>query len=98
MSGIYISGMKMPKDNPVIIKICPDGSVSRANVGVVATAIPVQDHGRLIEEHDARLAFYSVYQEHGLPWQNAEVILEKCKTILPSDYSFDGREDENADR
>lgn len=46
--------------------------------------IPVPDHGRLIEEHEAVLAFYSVYQEHGLPWYNAEVILEKCKTILPS--------------
>ena len=43
MSGIYISGMEMPKDAPVIIKFCPDGSVSRVHDGIVATAIPAAD-------------------------------------------------------
>ena len=47
--SVYIKGLEMPIDAPVIIKICPDGSVSRVHDGVVATAIPVPPHGRLID-------------------------------------------------
>ena len=47
--SVYIKDMEMPTDAPVIIKICPDGSVSRVHEGVVATAIPVPDHGDLID-------------------------------------------------
>ena len=49
MSSILIKGVKMPIDAPVIIKICPDGSVSRVHEGVVAKAVPVPPHGRLID-------------------------------------------------
>ena len=73
MSGIYIKSMEMPKDAPVIIKICPDGSVSRVHEGVVATAFPVPDHGDLIERDS-------------LPWYLKDVteILE-APTIIPAD-------------
>ena len=45
--SVYIKGLEMPTDAPVIIKICPGGSVSRVHEGVVATAFPVPYHGRL---------------------------------------------------
>ena len=91
MSGIYIPGLDALKCDECFWCIgyrikCNAGSkdVLLGSRREDCPLIHVQDHGRLIEEHDAVLAFYSVYQEHGLPWYNAEVILEKCKTILPS--------------
>lgn len=47
--SILIKGMEMPTDAPVIIKICPDGSVSRVHEGVVAKAVSVPLHGRCID-------------------------------------------------
>ena len=49
MSGIYIPGMEMPKDGPLIFKINTDGTISTTwkNGYKKYTAIPVPDHGRL---------------------------------------------------
>lgn len=62
--SILIKGMKMQKDVPVIIKICPDGSVSRVHDGIVATAIPVPPHGRLIDA-DALIKELTLDDEDG---------------------------------
>ena len=49
MSGIYIPNMEMPKNEPMLVKINPDGSVSTTakNNYRKYEAIPVPDHGRL---------------------------------------------------
>ena len=99
--SVLVNGMKMPKGcltcslldysrgyrcmiNQVLVGNIRDGKRSES-----CPLVSVPDHGRLIEECDAVHAFYDTYQEYGLPWKNAEVVFEKCKTILPSDYSWD---------
>ena len=74
MSDILIKGMEMPKDAPVIIKICPDGSVSRVHDGVVATAIPAADVRGKWE--------YSFYDEDGL--EICECVCSSCHNYKES--------------
>ena len=55
--GVYIKGMKMPKnDGDVLsIDIYPDGNVRlqyNYNLGTIATAIPVPYHGDLIDRSE----------------------------------------------
>lgn len=80
----------MPTDRSRWVVIYPDGKVEFSDKTdewetLDKGAVQVPPHGRLIDETAARKAFYSVYQDHGLPWQNAEVILEDCKTIIPAE-------------
>lgn len=51
MAGIYLPGMEMPTIEPLILKINPDGSVSTTwkNGYKKYAAIPIPDHGRLID-------------------------------------------------
>ena len=57
MSGVYISGMEMPKDYSVIVKIFPDGRVGaipyvqwfKVDLIPGTQAVPVPPHGRLID-------------------------------------------------
>ena len=51
MSDILIRGMEMPKSEPMIVKINPDGSVSTTakNNYRKYEAIPAKDHGDLID-------------------------------------------------
>ena len=93
MSGIYIRGMEMPIDAPVIIKICPDGSVSRVHEGVVATAIPVPDHGRLIDAAYAE-EHIRTCMGNGRPMYSHDSneiceMLNDCPTIIPADNKED---------
>ena len=64
MSGIYIHGMKMPKDEKAIhLEIHSDGIVLMWQMGdddkVVGTAIELPPHGRLI---DADALFKAMFQ------------------------------------
>ena len=88
--SVYIRGMEMPTDAPVIIKICPDGSVSRVHEGVVATAIPVPDHGRLIDA-DALTEVIISQQDDDYnkthqagSWARAFVCMEEYINIAPT--------------
>ena len=49
--GVYINGMDMPKNEPLLVKINPDGSVSTTgkNGYKKYEAIPVPPHGDLID-------------------------------------------------
>ena len=53
MSGVYITGMEMPKDDEILyLRITPSGKVSIAmdlKCREIARALPVPDHGRLID-------------------------------------------------
>ena len=85
--GVYINGMDMPKNEPLLVKINPDGSVSTTgkNGYKKYEAIPVPPHGDLIDR-DA------------LPWENQGIMLtdpdewglkvwdiEYAPTIIPSE-------------
>ena len=91
MSGIYIKGIEFPERDPLIIKICRDGTVSRIHAGVVATAIAVPDHGDLIDrgvlEIDAqkRLLVCDRYNnEFQKPYEVMRAIAI-APTIIPAD-------------
>lgn len=51
MSGIYIKGFEMPTNEPLIVKINPDGSVSTTwkNNYKKYEAVHVPEHGDLID-------------------------------------------------
>lgn len=60
MSGVYIKGIEIPSDKPFALLLCTDGSVgafdvlagelhARSNEVYEYRAIPVPDHGRLID-------------------------------------------------
>lgn len=53
--SVLIKGIQMPKNEPLLVKINPDGSVSTTakNGYKKYEAVSVQPHGRLIEEADA---------------------------------------------
>ena len=88
--------MEMPIDAPVIIKICPNGSVSRVHEGVVAKAIPIPPHGRLIDADALRQSMYHKAFETDSPMQKwdsgcwvrykmFERLEEKAPTIIPAE-------------
>lgn len=96
MSGIYIPGMEMPK-KPIIIQIYPDGRVRHIDGNGYrshADAIPVHDHGRLIDgdalyekflrlESEAMSALHttSAGSVDGIKW--SAILTER------TDYKFD---------
>lgn len=55
--GVYLPNVDMPKgDKTLTIQICPDGSIWQQYRGTVpnAKAIPVPQHGRLIDKDAIR--------------------------------------------
>lgn len=75
MSGIYISGIQLPKWGFLEIRIYPDGRVTDVIEGyedIIGSAVPVPDHGDLIDrvafrkEMDRRYPFDKYTQsKHG---------------------------------
>ena len=51
MADILIRGMELPKNEPLLVKINPDGSVSTTakNGYKKYEAVPVPPHGRLVD-------------------------------------------------
>ncbi len=90
MSGIYITGMEMPKDGFITITVTSDGRVvgnSKKESGKfeyldnedIAKAVPVPDHGRLIDADD----FFREFPEL-IPYEFAS------PTIIPADKEGNG--------
>ena len=93
MSGLYIDGIKMPKtDKAIHLEIHSDGTVIEWRYGdsdkIVSTAIPVPDHGRLIdadaleEKTDDRYSFGEIGRR-----QRDDIVgaLQYCaSTIIPA--------------
>ena len=90
MSGIYISGMEMPTDEPLLVKINPDGSVSTTarNGYKKYTAVPVPEHGRLVDADalKASLVFAEETAEWAVPALRAVLmVIDEMPTIIPAD-------------
>ena len=86
MSGIYISGIKMPeKEQLVIFRIWGNGQVERLEgyrpfllYGVKATDIP--DHGRLIDADVLKEEW-----RNGFHRKIVYALMEDAPTIIPAD-------------
>lgn len=95
--SVYIPGMEMPKDECVGIFVYPDGRVhvwrSMSLVGQEYKAIPVPEHGRLIDADTAEVITYT--DEKG---DFADGILFAAEwianqpTIIPADTIFTKKE------
>ena len=72
MSGVYIDGLEMPTDT-MIVAIRKDGMVEDVMGCCIGKAIPVPDHGRLVDADDVN--------NHVHGW----VDLRDCPTIIPAD-------------
>lgn len=88
MSGIYIEGMEMPQDGELLcINIYPDGKVCinlNLKCNRIATAIPVPDHGRLVDAD--RLGFAMMDAENA---DQALAMVDDAPTIIPADKEAD---------
>ena len=88
MSGVYIKGIEMPANVEgceVIIRIQPNGEVLDLHgFHIGATAIPVPDHGRLIDA-DALDTRDRGNNSSRTMWQNIRWLLKDAPTIIPAD-------------
>lgn len=63
--SILIKGMKMPKDYGRCVVIFPDGRVTTEfGTQVIASAIPVPPHGRLIDEMHLNMQIQTAKETH----------------------------------
>lgn len=77
--SLYITGIEMPKEEPIIVKICPDGDVCGVRGGIIAKAIPVPPHGRLGDLDELEKLFKSVRANA------SAIITHNSPTIIPAD-------------
>ena len=101
MSGIYIPGMEMPELGFVEVRIHPDGRCEtrdEADVPCVThTAIPVPDHGRLIEAEAVKellkpvdsIRNYEPEWTWGELYESDCVAIDKLPTIIPASKEDD---------
>ena len=97
MSGIYIHGMEMPHNGEIVL-VYPDGNAAlfaRMDVNILdfalknRKAIPVPDHGRLIDA-DAVISFVDCGHLQNplvMSWSDNDVVdmIESRPTIIPAD-------------
>lgn len=83
--GVYIKGMKMPKNLGVSVTIYPDGRVieylnydAKRQLG---TAFPVPDHGRLIDADKLNYSKTDLLGNHIVYM----VDIEDTPTIIPAE-------------
>ena len=77
--SLYITGIEMPKEEPIIVKICPDGDVCGVRGGIISQAIPVPPHGRLGDLDELEKLFKSVRANA------SAIITHNSPTIIPAD-------------
>ena len=87
--SILIKGMDMPKNEPLLIKLNPDGSVSTtAKNGYRKYAtVPVPPHGRLA---DMDVLFTKAYEAYGLDADETETnffmkLINDAPTVIPKE-------------
>ena len=88
MSGIYIPGMEMPENGwHKVIKIFSDGTVVSYYDSVeLAKAIPVPDHGRLIDADALWDVAYKAWGTEYDPWvcNLFMEMINNAPTIIPA--------------
>lgn len=90
MSGVYIKGMEMPKDgeHPYWVVIHSDGTVEyNENKGQgwqTSEAVPVPDHGRLIDGDAIRQTMF-IGEQCLYSWDEIEDAIDYAKTVIPAD-------------
>ena len=91
MSGVYICGIPMPKENSLRLIIHPNGEVvfptrNYAEVWPGVRAIPVSDHGRLIDADALREDWLENGENEYVYDTNAILCsLDEAPTIIPAD-------------
>ena len=91
MSGIYIPGMEMPKDEAVALYIYPDGRVKlwrpQAAVSHEYGAIPVLPHGRLIDADALKSdGFHTLVCYTGkMPYEYTAMLIDDVPTIIQAE-------------
>ena len=91
MSGIYITGMEMPKEgNETILRLMPDGTVlDQYGHHLALKAIPVPKHGRL-KDYDQIMKEYNEWfsKAESRQYENMFYALYRAindaRTIVPS--------------
>ena len=90
--GIYIKGIRMPTTEHGVrtINIYADGVVTNYAEVTIGKAVPIPEHGRLIDADKIGLTdFEIILCQKGNPFKNAlEMLLEKIEnapTVIPAD-------------
>ena len=89
MSGVYIPGIKIPTEKPVAILLCTDRSVGLYDVVAgklrhireCEPAIPVPDHGSLIEAERLK----EVFHRNVVSGDAFDQLIDIAPTIIPAD-------------
>lgn len=81
--NILIKGMEMPKNEPLLVKINPDSSVSTTakNGYKKYEAVPVPPHGRLIDA-DALKDMYPIESPFGFILHS---LISDAPTVIPAE-------------
>lgn len=98
MSGIYIPGMGMPKNGHITITISDNGDVvcnsevidgkyQYRSYGRIGKAIPVPDHGRLIDTDAVSLEGGPYEYDEWCKWALEQY--QDAPTIIPADKEVD---------
>lgn len=87
--GVYID-MEMPKNEPLLVKINPDGSVSTTakNGYKKYEAVPVPPHGRCVDADKLMQEMRLFIKENMLSRDDARELLETIEdapTIIPAE-------------
>lgn len=89
--GLFIKGMKMPKDEAVALYIYPDGRVKlwrpQAAVSHEFEAVPVPPHGRLIDADALCRTLRTLSENEYTPEVFANWIDTYTDTIIPADLA-----------
>lgn len=92
--SVLIKGMEMPKNEPLLVKINPDGTVSTTwkNNYKKYKAIPVPDHGDLIDRDAVRAGIKPLSSEderNGCTFDTVKklmhTMLDRAPAIIPAD-------------
>ena len=86
MADILLRGMEMPTNEPMLVKINPDGSVSTTakNGYKKYEAVPVPAHGRLIDADALKEKHHWTDDYYETEYVEVEDI-DAAPTIIPAD-------------
>ena len=89
--GVYIKGMEIPKNEPLLVKINPDGSVSTTakNGYKKYEAVTVQAHGDLIDRDNLLMIVNQIKGQSGFPERFVLDVVERAiksrRAVIPAE-------------